>query len=309
MQAAVIGVGYLGRFHAQKYAVLKGVELVGVCDSNPQQADKVAQQLQTRAFYDYQQLISLVDCVSIVLPTQLHFQVAQLFLDNGVHVLLEKPITTTVAQAQILIDIAQKNQLVLQVGHLERFNPVLLALAKVLDNPNFIEIHRLASFNTRGTDVNVVLDLMIHDIDIIQSLLKCEIKDIQAIGVPVLTKQIDICNARIRFDNGCVVNVSASRVSNKSERKMRIFQKNKYLIVDFQERTLTIFSNQNPVDGMPNQSSIQSEIITFDNADAIMEEIIAFTQAIQNHTPPIVSGEDGKLALLTALKITQETQQ
>lgn len=308
VKAAVIGVGYLGRFHGQKYQALAQVDLVGVCDNNPAQADKVAQELGVGAWYDYRQLAGKVDCVSIVLPTQLHFEAAKFFLENNIHVLVEKPITTTVEQAQGLIQIANNKQLILQVGHLERFNPALIALAAVLKNPSFIEIHRLAPFNSRGADVNVVLDLMIHDIDIVQSLLKCNIKNLQTIGVPVLTQEIDICNARIAFENGCVVNVSASRVSHKSERKMRIFQENKYLIVDFQEKTLSIFENTAQDKQVPNPSSIKSEVMTFDNTDVIMDEIVSFISTITNKTQPIVSGEAGKLALLTALRITREIE-
>ncbi len=309
MKAAVIGTGYLGRFHAQKYAKLKNITLVGVCDNNKQQADKVAKELGVIAFYDYRLLAKKVDCVSIALPTQLHFVAAKFFLENQVSVLVEKPITTTVKEAQELINIASKNNLTLQVGHLERFNPALIALEKILKNPSFIEIHRLSPFNPRGADVNVVLDLMIHDIEIIQNLMQCEIKDIKTIGVPVLTKKIDICNARIEFTNNCVVNVSASRVSRKSERKMRVFQENKYFVIDFQEKTLSIFVNKKIDNNItPDQSSITSQILTFDKSDAIMDEIISFIYSINNNIRPIVNGEDGKLALSTALKITKEIQ-
>ena len=201
MKVAVIGVGYLGRFHAQKYAKIDSVELVGVCDNDKQRADKVASELSVKAFYDYKELANIVDCVSIVLPTKLHHKAGKFFLLNNVNVLIEKPITSTVKEADELIKIANQNNLTLQVGHLERFNPAIIALKKRLKKPLFIEIHRLSSFNPRGSDVNVVLDLMIHDIDIIQNLLKCEIKDIKTVGIKVLTNEIDICNARIEFIN------------------------------------------------------------------------------------------------------------
>ena len=306
MRVAVVGVGYLGKFHAQKYAQQDGVELVGICDEDKNQADKIAKNLNTTAFYDYQNLVSLVDAVSIVIPTKLHYQVAKFFLENKINVLVEKPITTTVVEAEELIKIAKKNNLVLQVGHLERFNPALMKANELLKKPTFIEVHRLAPFNPRGADVNVILDLMIHDIEIIQNLIKSKIKSIAPIGIPVLTKEVDICNARLEFANGCVANVSASRVSSKSERKMRFFQENMYIVVDFQEKTIAVYQNQSKDNVVPDQESISSEIITFDNTDAIMDETNAFINSVKNKTPPVVSGEDGKNALLTALQITEK---
>ena len=309
MKVAVIGVGYLGKFHAQKYANLEGVKLIGVCDSNLDQAKLIAKELKTKAFSDYQQLADKVDAVSIVTPTQLHFQIAKYFLTNKVHVLVEKPITSKVVEADELIKIAQDEQLILQVGHLERFNPALMKASELLDKPSFIETQRLSSFNPRGADVNVILDLMIHDIDIIQNLLACGIKSIQTIGVPVLTKEVDICNARLEFDNGCVANVSASRVSSKSERKMRIFQENTYMSVDFQEKTLSIYRNESQKTDIPDQTSISSQIMTFNKSDAILDEIISFIETIKAEGKPVVSGIDGRAALLTALEITEKIKQ
>ena len=309
MKVAVIGVGYLGKFHAQKYANLEGVKLIGVCDSNLDQAKLIAKELKTKAFSDYQQLADKVDAVSIVTPTQLHFQIAKYFLSNKVHVLVEKPITSKVVEADELIKIAQDEQLILQVGHLERFNPALMKASELLDKPSFIETQRLSSFNPRGADVNVILDLMIHDIDIIQNLLACGIKSIQTIGVPVLTKEVDICNARLEFDNGCVANVSASRVSSKSERKMRIFQENTYMSVDFQEKTLSIYRNESQKTDIPDQTSISSKIMTFNKSDAILDEIISFIETIKAEGKPVVSGIDGRAALLTALEITEKIKQ
>ena len=309
MKVAVIGVGYLGKFHAQKYANLEGVKLIGVCDSNLDQAKLIAKELKTKAFNDYQQLADKVDAVSIVTPTQLHFQIAKYFLTNKVHVLVEKPITSKVVEADELIKIAQDEQLILQVGHLERFNPALMKASELLDKPSFIETQRLSSFNPRGADVNVILDLMIHDIDIIQNLLACGIKSIKTIGVPVLTKEVDICNARLEFDNGCVANVSASRVSSKSERKMRIFQENTYMSVDFQEKTLSIYRNESQKTDIPDQTSISSQIMTFNKSDAILDEIISFIETIKAEGKPVVSGIDGRAALLTALEITEKIKQ
>ena len=305
MKVAVIGVGYLGRFHAQKYDSIEGVDLIGVCDANEEQAQKVAQELKTTAYTDYHQLIDQVDLVSIVVPTQKHYEVAKEFLAKGVNVLLEKPITTTVEQANELIEIAKEKNAVLQVGHLERFNPALMALNERLDKPLFIEASRLAPFNPRGADVNVILDLMIHDIDIIQSLVNSPIKQIDTLGIEVLTNEMDMCNVRLEFENGCVANVSASRVSAKAERKMRLFQHNRYLTVDFQEKTLAIYSKDETID-KPNMESINSKILKFDATDALMDEIVSFIETIKSGGSPVVSGEDGRDALLTALTITDK---
>jgi len=223
LRTAVVGVGYLGNFHARKYAALTDVELTGVVDSDAARASEVAAACACTAFTDYRELIGQVDAVSVVVPTQYHHQVALDFLNAGVHVLIEKPITVTIEQADELIAVAEDKKLVLQVGHLERFNPVLMAAEEVLSAPLFVESVRIAPFKPRGTDVNVVLDLMIHDIDIIQYLVKSKVARIDAIGAPVFTAEEDIANARIAFENGCVANVTASRISLKSERKMRIF--------------------------------------------------------------------------------------
>jgi predicted dehydrogenase len=305
MKVAVIGVGYLGRFHAQKYASIKAINLIGVCDASAEQAQKVAQELNTVAYTDYKELIDKVDLVSIVVPTQLHFEVAKEFLQKGIHILLEKPITTTVAQADELIEIAKKTKAVLQVGHLERFNPALMALSDKLDKPIFIEVSRLAVFNPRGADVNVILDLMIHDIDIIHSLLGSPIKKIDTLGIKVLTNEIDMCNARLEFENGCVANVSASRVTSKAERKMRIFQHDSYMTIDFQEKTLAVYVKDKTID-VPTQDAILSKTLSFDNADALMDEIVSFIATIKAGGKPVVSGEDGRDALLTALTITDK---
>jgi predicted dehydrogenase len=304
IRTAVIGVGYLGRFHAQKYAALEAAELVAVVDPNPDAAANVAKECNTRAVSDYRELMGKVDAVSIVVPTQLHYQVAREFLENGIHVLLEKPITVTVAEADELIDIAKCNNLVLQVGHLERFNSAVLALNGVLNEPRFIESHRLSPFNPRGADVNVVLDLMIHDIDIIQNLVRSPISAIDAKGVSVLTDEDDIANARITFENGCVANVTASRVSMKPQRKMRIFQPDAYISIDFQDKILSVH-RKGEKEMFPGIPEIISEESIFENSDAIMAEASAFLDAISNGTAPPVSGEDGREALKTAIQISE----
>ncbi|MEW8525932.1 MAG: Gfo/Idh/MocA family oxidoreductase, partial [Candidatus Thiodiazotropha endolucinida] len=268
IRTAVIGVGYLGRYHAQKYAALDDSELVAVVDIDSDTAANVAKECNTEALSDYHELLNKVDAVSIVVPTQLHHQVAKEFLDSGIHVLLEKPITVTVAEADALIEIARRKQRVLQVGHLERFNSAVLALEGVLKDPQFIESHRLAPFTLRGADVNVVLDLMIHDIDIIQKMVGSPIASIDAKGGAVLTEEYDIANARIKFKNGCVANVTASRVSLKPQRKMRIFQSDAYISIDFQDKILSIH-RKGEKEIFPGIPEIISEESVFANSDAI----------------------------------------
>jgi len=302
IRAAVIGVGYLGNFHAQKYAAIPGVELVGVVDSNPAQAEKVANQIGTRAFLDHRELIGKVDAVSVVVPTQYHHAVARDFLAAGTHVLIEKPITVTIEEADELIELAEKNNVVFQVGHLERFNPVLVELEKILLEPLFVESVRIAPFKPRGTDVNVVLDLMIHDIDIIQHIVKSPVERIDAIGAPVFTGEEDIANARILFKNGCVANVTASRISLKSERKMRIFQQNAYITLDFQNRKLLV-AQKGAGELFPGIPNVKVDERQFDEADALRSEIESFVEAVREGKQPQVSGIEGRMALETALKI------
>ena len=304
---AVIGVGYLGRFHAQKYAAIPQTKLIGVVDTDPEQAQRVAEETQTQAFTDYRELLGKVEAVSIVVPTTLHFEVARDFLDSGAHVLVEKPITTTTEEAQQLIDLAQARNRVLQVGHLERFNPALMALTEEPLEPLFIESHRLAPFKPRATDVNVVLDLMIHDIDIILNMLRSPITDMAVSGARVLSEALDIVNARLAFANGCVANVTASRVSQKTERKMRIFQKQAYFSVDFQNRELARHS-VDPDASAQDKLHFDSKTRVFAAADALMAEIEAFVAAIQGEAEVVVSGEDGLRALQAAHDITQHLQ-
>ncbi|MEW8523148.1 MAG: Gfo/Idh/MocA family oxidoreductase [Candidatus Thiodiazotropha endolucinida] len=305
IRTAVIGVGYLGRYHAQKYAALDNSELVAVVDIDPDTAANVAKECDTEALTDYHELLDRVDAVSVVVPTQLHHQVATEFLASGIHVLLEKPITVTVAEADALIEIARHKQRILQVGHLERFNSAVLALEGVLKDPQFIESHRLAPFTLRGADVNVVLDLMIHDIDIIQNLVGSPIASIDAKGGAVLTQEYDIANARIKFENGCVANVTASRVSLKPQRKMRIFQPDAYISIDFQDKILSIH-RKGEKEIFPGIPEIISEESVFANSDAIMAEIRAFLDAIRNNSIPPVTGEDGREALKTAIDISEQ---
>lgn len=303
IRCAVIGVGYLGRFHAQKYLQLPDAELVGVCDVNFEQAQKVAQELGVTAYADYNELFGLVDAVSIAATTTAHFKIAQACLNAGIHVLIEKPLTETVVQANTLIALAHQNKVKLQVGHLERFNSARLALDAFLEKPLFIESSRLAPFNPRGADVNVVLDLMIHDIDLIQTMVKSPIVHIDAQGASVLSASTDIANARLHFANHCVANVTASRVSFKTERKTRIFQAKSYISVDYQQKQFAVFTKEEGemLPGIPNILRHESAV---EPNDALLAEIEAFLLCIQHDSTPVVTGEEGRDAIATAQMIT-----
>jgi predicted dehydrogenase len=305
IRAAVIGVGYLGRFHAQKYAQLDACELVAVVDGRPEVRDAVAAEVKTRAVADYRELLGAVDAVSVVTPTPAHFAIAEAFLDAGAHVLVEKPITETPEQARALIARAAQRRRILQVGHLERFNSAILAAEPHLSTPRFMECQRLAPYKERGTDVNVVLDLMIHDIDLVQSLAGSEIISIDAIGTPVFSGEIDIANARIRFANGCVANTTASRVSLKTERKLRIFEDDAYISLDLQQKILTLIRKREGVP-QPGQLPVSIEEANLEQGDALKSEIESFLDCIRNDRKPIVSGEDGLRALETAIRITEQ---
>ncbi|MGA2776284.1 MAG: Gfo/Idh/MocA family oxidoreductase [Steroidobacteraceae bacterium] len=307
MRTAVVGVGYLGRFHAQKYATLPNSELVGVADPDPAAGSAVAAELGVPAHADYRELLGRVDAVSIVTPTPSHYLIAKDFLDAGAHVLVEKPMTVTVEEGEALIAAAKRAGRILQVGHLERFNAAVQAVQPILTAPRFIESARLAPFKQRGTEVNVVLDLMIHDIDLILSIVRSPVVAVDAIGTSVFSKEIDIANARLRFANGCVANATASRVSLKTERKLRLFQDDAYLSVDLHNKVLTVIRKGAGVgaDGMP-QVAIEEK--SYEQGDALRTEIEAFLEAAASGSPPPVSGEDGLLALRTAVSITEQLQ-
>jgi predicted dehydrogenase len=305
IRAAVIGVGYLGRFHAQKYAQLPACELVAVVDGREEVRNLVAAEVHATPLSDYRELLGKVDAVSVVTPTPAHFEIAAAFLGAGAHVLVEKPITETPEQARALISQAAKHKRVLQVGHLERFNAAILAAEPHLTVPRFMECQRLAPYKERGTDVNVVLDLMIHDIDLVQSLARSEIVHIDAIGSPVFSGEIDIANARIRFANGCVANTTASRVSLKTERKLRIFEDAAYISLDLQQKILTLIRKR---EGTPQagQLPVTIEEANLEQGDALKSEIESFLDCIRNERRPVVSGEDGLRALETAIRITEQ---
>jgi len=305
IRAAVIGVGYLGRFHAQKYAQAQGCELVAVADSRPEACEPLAAELKTRAVTDYRSLLGKVDAVSVATPTPAHFAIARDFLEAGAHVLVEKPITDTPAEARELIALAARRERVLQVGHLERFNSAILAAEPHLNSPRFVECHRLAPYRERGTDVNVVLDLMIHDIDIVQTIVGAPITSIDAIGTPVFSQDIDIANARIRFASGCVANATASRVSLKTERKMRIFEDDAYLSLDLQQKIVTLIRKRVAADG-PGPLPVTIEEQSLEPGDALKAEIDSFLECARSGRPPVVSGEAGLMALETAMRITEQ---
>ena len=308
IRAAVIGVGYLGRFHAQKYAQSAQCRLVAVADARQDAREAVAAEVGSRAVADYRQLLGEVDAVSIVTPTPAHFAIARDFLSAGAHVLVEKPITETPREARELIGLAAAGGRILQVGHLERFNSAILAAEPHLRAPRFVECHRLAPYKERGTDVNVVLDLMIHDIDLVQTIVGAPVLAIDAVGTPVFSNAIDIANARIRFGNGCVVNATASRVSLRMERKMRIFQDDAYLSLDLQQKILTLIRKRED-GGAPGQLPVHIEEQSLEQGDALKAEIEAFLECVRTGRPPLVSGEDGLAALETAMRITEQVNE
>lgn len=294
-------MGYLGRFHAQKYAALEDAELVGVVDLDPAKAARVAQECQTQAYTDYRELLPRVQAVSVAVPTTGHYAVVQECLRHDIDVLAEKPLASTVAEAEELVALARQRGRILQVGHLERFNPAMEELVRRVHEPRFIEIHRLAFFKERGLDVDVVRDLMIHDLDLVLSLVPGQVAEIRAAGVSVLTDSIDLANARLEFDTGCIANLTASRMSIKSMRKFRLFQPKTYLSVDFEARELMVVAHTGQPGGI--LPGIHLETLQFPPADPLLKEIAAFLNAVATRQEPVVSGEAGKDALALALAI------
>ena len=318
MKIGVLGAGHLGKFHLQQIKEITDLELVGFYDPNPEQAAKIAIEFNTNAFSTIDELINQVDIVDIVTPTLSHYDCAVQALKKSKHVFIEKPITNTVAEAKDLIKLAHEANVQVQVGHIERFNPAYRAVADHLHKVRFIEAHRLSQFNPRGTDVSVVLDLMIHDIDIVLSAVKSSVRRISASGVSVISDTPDITNARIEFDNGCVANLTASRISLKNMRKSRFFQQDSYITVDFFEKKSSLVKmkdadeNTSPFSMTfdPGNGKNTKEII-FDEPEiapvnAIKEELLAFVHAIKTNTRPIVSIEDGTAALEVAHEILEK---
>ena len=322
LKVGVIGVGHLGSLHAKMYAEMPSVQLVGVVDVDRNRADQIAHEYKTTAFPAVGDLLKNVDAVSVVTPTSTHGVIGEEAIQAGVHVFIEKPITSSTAEANRLLELSKKKGVKIQVGHIERFNSALLALAKYRLNPIFVESHRLAQFNPRGTDVAVVLDLMIHDIDIILSLVNSPVKEIHANGVAVVSDTIDIANARIQFENGCVANVTASRISQKKMRKMRIFQRDAYISVDFSEGLAEVFRLVDHDDPSAAATMMLGEIATgklkrkivyeqpeIKEVNALKYELEMFVEAIQKETEPVVTAEQAIRALEVANQIIQAINQ
>ncbi|OED44470.1 UDP-N-acetyl-D-glucosamine dehydrogenase [Endozoicomonas sp. (ex Bugula neritina AB1)] len=304
LRTAVIGTGYLGRFHAQKYAQLAGNQLIGVADINEDSGRTVAAECNTRYFKDYRQLIGLVDAVSVVVPTSLHSQVAGDFLKAGVHVLVEKPITSNLSQAETLVELARARGLVLQVGFLERFNAALGEIRSLIKKPKFIESHRLAGFKPRSMDINVVMDLMIHDLDIILNLVNSPLEHIAANGAKVISDSVDIAQARLTFEDGCVANITASRISQKSKRKMRVFQDCSCISVDFETLTMNHF-HKGGGEQYPSIPNIECTEKQYEDSDALRREIEDFLSCVRLSEEPKVTGEDGRRVLEVACRISE----
>jgi len=318
LKIGVFGVGHLGKFHLNNWKEIPGVELVGFFDPNDQQAQEVEQKYGLQRFTNIDSLINACDAVDIVAPTDHHFQLCQQAIRAGKHVFVEKPLAETLEEARELVKLAQESGIKCQVGHVERFNPAFVAVKDLGLQPLFIEVHRLAQFNPRGTEVSVILDLMIHDIDIILSLVKSDVRSISASGVAVLTETPDIANARIEFHNGCVANLTSSRISMKKMRKMRLFQKDAYIGIDFLEKKAEVIQMDLGEDpqaftfDIPTPDGSKSIAIRNPNvidSNAIKEELIAFKRSIEENTRPIVNETDGLNAMDVAHRILEKIAQ
>jgi predicted dehydrogenase len=301
----VIGVGHVGQHHARIYRELPGVELAGIADIDPARLQEVKRVAEAPVFQDYRELFGHVDGVSLAVPTHLHAQIARECLDRGVDVLVEKPMTQTLEEAEELTDLAKQRGRILQVGHVERFNGAVRALHRIVKTPGFIECHRLSPFPQRGTDVDVILDLMIHDIDIILSLVKSPVSQVNAVGVPVLTDRVDISNARLEFASGCVANVTASRVSIERLRKIRIFQPDTYISLDYASQEITLFRRLPPdlASQPPQLPQIVREEVVVEKEEPLRLQLMSFLSSIRERTRPEVSGEEAVEALRVASQI------
>ena len=314
IQIGVIGVGHLGNFHVKRLKEISGISISGIYDNNPIRTDEISNQYDVKSFSSLEKLLEISDAVSIVTPTPYHFEIANLALDKDCHLFIEKPITDNIEHAGLLLNKAEKLNKIIQVGHIERFNPAFTVLKNLDIQPRFIEAHRLAKFNPRGNDVPVILDLMIHDLDIILSLVKSEIKDIRANGVKVVSSTVDIANARLEFENGCVANLTASRISQKVMRKMRLFQEEDYITIDFHNGILEEYKicNSPPTEDINDQvielTGKEKKYVLYRKPevpkhDALKEELIHFANSIQNAQKPETDGQSAAKALGLALKI------
>jgi len=298
VKVAVVGVGHLGSLHARIYSQLKSVNLIAVCDKDKERAKEIAKLNNTKPIFDHRDILDKIEAVSIAVPTNKHYKIAKDFIQNKVHVLIEKPITETLKQANELLEEAKKNKVLLQVGHIERFNAAVKALKKIIKKPKFIECHRLGPYKARSSDIGVVLDLMIHDIDIILHLVRSKIKKIDAVGIKVLSKHEDIANARLTFKNNTICNITSSRVSEDEVRKIRIFQKDAYVSLDYIMQEAQIYTKKN--------NKIVKKNIDIRKEEPLRVEIESFVNCIINRKRPVVSGEDAKIALEVALKILKK---
>jgi predicted dehydrogenase len=306
IRVGVVGVGYLGQHHARIFSELKDAELVGVVDTDPARAAEIAKKFKTRVYSSHEELIGNVQAVSIVAPTVEHSRLAADFLKAGVDVMLEKPMTVTLEEADELVGLAADKSLILQVGHLERFNSAVTRMVEMTTRPMFIECNRLSPFPDRSTDVDVVLDLMIHDIDIILSLVRSPLKSISAVGIPVISKNVDIANARIEFESGCVANVTSSRISIKKERKIRLFQPDTYISLNYQDQEIYAYHripNKKDPDGKP---EIVGGKVKVDKVEPLKAELDAFLSSVATRKRPLVSGEEGREALKVAMRVQNE---
>jgi predicted dehydrogenase len=298
VRVAVIGAGHLGSIHARIYKEIEACSLVAVCDTDETRLSEVSQNLNVRGYADYRELFDKVDAVSIATPTRLHHQIAFDFLKHNIHTLVEKPLTLQLKEAESLIKVAGRRKLILQVGHVERFNSAFAATQKIIKDPKFIECHRLSPFPNRSLDIGVVLDVMIHDIDIVLGLVNSPIKKIEAVGVPVLTNFEDIANARLTFKNGCICNLTASRISDELMRKIRIFQKNTYISLDYKNEEAFIYKKT--------PSGITKESLPIEKEQPLQKELASFIDCVIRNAPPLVSGEIARDAMTVAFKIRKE---
>ena len=306
LKIGVIGVGYLGEFHAKKYSAMKDINLVGLVDIDYDRAKEMARKYNTKAYDNYADILSLVDGLSLAVPTESHFEIGYDILDHGIHLLIEKPIALTLKDADQLIETATKNNAILQIGHIERFNPAVAKMESLISRPFFIDSHRLSSFTNRGTDVDVILDLMIHDLDIILHIVNSEITEIHAVGMPVVSDRIDIANVRIVFSNGTVANLTASRVSSESFRVMRIFQADNSISIDYGKRKISVTQFRRNEKSFTNISSLTHEEDEFPESDPLADQIRSFINSIKTKTEPRVTGIDGKKALAVALFVIDQ---
>ena len=307
LKIGIFGVGHLGKFHLNNWTDIKNVELVGFFDPEDQTAREVTDKYQLPRFNDAERLMDVVDVVDVVAPTTFHYELCKMAIRKGKHVFVEKPLANTMEEAAELVKLVKESNIKLQVGHVERFNPAYLAVKNLELHPMFIEVHRLAQFNPRGTEVSVILDLMIHDIDLIQYIAGSNIERIEAVGAAVITNKPDLANARIRFESGCVANVTASRTSLKVERKVRIFQQNCYFSADLHQKTVSVYRKGESTIGDV-RVPITIETLQCDDGDALRLEIESFLDAVRDGTPPVVSGEDGRRALETAMDIVAQVE-